>query len=342
MFYKYEIKNINNEEVLYLYLSLKYEFANEFIEDSSLKYLTDEYLKMNNINFHGNKIYLVVDGIVIKKLNVANSTSINKNYLPDNFLINLVLDDNSLCEINIREYLLGILFLYYNNELGDEVLKSICVLYNSYAYKMMIENNCINASNDFNNYIYYTQYRNKYNNFDSLIRRFNNIINSVAGIYLSFNNQYILPFIHLSNGGKTFTNIKYPYLNSVNSLWDLSSPNYINTKYFKYDDISNLLKTEINCNTNVNISFDNDIIKFGRKKFSLLELKVLLDLNSIDINIIMNKDTICFITKGIGNSLGLSLYGANFIENNGGKFNNILNYYFPNTILCKHIKELSK
>ena len=86
---------------------------------------------------------------------------------------------------------------------------------------------------------------------------------------------------------------------------------------------------------------EDKFLIFGDKTYSIIELKSLLNLSSNFINIIVNKKYIRFITIGVGNSLGLSIYGAISIESNGGSYNDILSYYFPKTRLFKHIKELS-
>lgn len=339
MFYKYEIKNINNEDCLFLYLSNNYEFSNEFQNSEKLEDISKYYIKINNIKFSGKKIYYVVNGIVTKS-SVINNT-INNNYSPDNFLVNIKFNDNSLCEMSLRDYLLNILFSYYNEDIGDEVYKSICILFNTYAYKMMKESNSIMANSNFNSYKYYSEYENIYNNFKDIVYRFNSIIDFCSCIYLSYNGDYILPFIHLCSCGKTLENVKYPYLKSVKSLWDLASKNYINIYDFKYEYLSSILKIKINNDTKIQSRKDGSLIFFDNNSFYTSDLQRILNLNSNNITIILNKSFVRFITKGIGNSLGLSIYGSMAIENNGGNYNNILSYYFPKVKIFKYIKELS-
>lgn len=340
MFYKYEIRKNNGEDCLYLYISLDYEFSNEFTDNNNLSLLSKNYIKTNNINFKGKSVFFVVNGIVVKKLDLnSNKYVLNDSYSPDSFLINLKLDDDSLCEISLRDYLISILLSYYDENIGDEVLKSICILFNTYSYKMMKENNFILENNDFARYINYKEYKLNYNNYTSIVKRINNIINSVSCMYVAYNNNYILPFIHFCNIGKTITNSNYPYLSSVKSYWDLASSNYVRVSDFAYDVISNLLNTSINNKTVIDIN--DNIIFINNKKYTINEIKSVLNINSNYIYIIQNKNYIRFITKGIGNSLGLSIYGAISIENNGGNYINILNYYFPKIVIYKHIKELS-
>ena len=80
-----------------------------------------------------------------------NSQSISNDYSPDSFIVNIELNDHSIKKVSLREYLLNQLHAFYNKTLHTEVLKSICILFNTYAYKMMKENRCI----PFNDYFSY-------------------------------------------------------------------------------------------------------------------------------------------------------------------------------------------
>lgn len=343
MFYKYEIKNRAGDEVLYLYVSSKYEFSNELInDDDNLSILSRNFIDTYNIPFKGNTIYLVIDDIIIKRIDINKNNNLSDTYfLPDNYLINLKLDDGSLSEITLREYLLSILFSYYSYNIDDEVLKSICVLFNTFCYKMMTDEKYIKADNLFFKYIDVDEYQDSYIDFKLIYNRLNKIIDECSGIYLSYNGAYILPFIHYSNNGRTFSNNKYPYLTSVKSLWDLTCDNYISLFSFNYKDINNLLGTNIDSNIKIRFKNNGCTIAFDDKSFTVNEIRDRLGLVSNDISIIIYKDSLCFICKGCGNGYGLSIYGASCIEKNSGKYNNILGYYFPKCRLSQHIKRLS-
>lgn len=56
MFYRYEIKDVGNEDVLYLYLTMAYEFSKELginASDDDIKRRTRNFVKNNNIDFKG-------------------------------------------------------------------------------------------------------------------------------------------------------------------------------------------------------------------------------------------------------------------------------------------------
>ena len=339
MFYKYEIKN--NE--LYLYLTMNYEFSNElnYNSDSNLNKITLDFINTNNIEFNGHVINYVVDNIVVKKVNLLKSSPINNPlYSCDNFMVNVKLDDNSLCELSLKDYLLSILFEKYNVNYNVELLKCICILYNTYAYRCMSNDKVIIGSNYFSLYKPLKYYKDIYSNYDELTNYFYSIIKEVDCMFLSYNNQFILPFIHYSNSGKTLSNPKYPYLSSVSSIWDILSKDFITVKEYTYSKFNDLFNINISNKSNFTFINQNNTkkLKIDNKIFSLEELKNLLNLNSCEFNFIINKDIIKVITKGQGNFLGLSLYGGNEIAKNGSKYNSILKYYFPKAKLLCYIK----
>lgn len=64
MKYNYEII----DDILYLYLDYKYEFGIDIMNYKDLRRRSNNFIRNNNINFTGNKIYLVINGIVVKPI----------------------------------------------------------------------------------------------------------------------------------------------------------------------------------------------------------------------------------------------------------------------------------
>ena len=356
MFYKYEIKNIGNEEILYLYLSLNYEFSRELVlnsKDNELARRTKNFIRNNNINYNGKKVYLIIDGIVVKTLDIteeSNPIEILKDslyYSNEHFLVTLRLGDNSVIEIPLKEYLLGVLATNTALGLDIEVLKAVCILYRTYAFYRMSTDKEIDAYNNFVVYKPISYYKLVWTvDYDEILETINKAIKDTDCLFLTYNGNYILPFIHYSNTGRTFYNKEYGYLSSVKSLWDLASPYYIDVKEFNYDIISSILGFNISRESSF-VIIDVDSRDFVRKLsiddkiYTGEEFKKLLGLKSMNINIIINANSLKIISKGYGNGYGLSLYGANEMAVNGCDFANILKYYFPKVKINKYIKELS-
>lgn len=345
MYYKYEIINNGKEDILYLYLNMKYEFSKELIGNDfkDLSRRTKNFINTNKINFKGNKVYLIVDNIVVKTVDISTveGNTMNFNiYYPDYYMVNIELADSSISEITLREYLLTQLFTYYSFDLHNEVYKSICVLFNTYAYKMMSKNKFIPYNDSFSTYDIIDEYKST-SNYNNLVENFNLIIDEVCGQFLSYNNQFILPFIHYSNNGYTLANKLYPFLSSVKCLWDMASKDYINFHDYNYDYLSKILNVEINSKSPINIrNVGNEkIITIDNKSFNCSEFRNKLNLRSSNFYIIVYERYLRIVTIGCGNYYGLSIFAANEIAKNGCNYNNILKYFFPKTKLCKYIKK---
>ncbi len=177
MFYGYDIRNNGQEDILYLYMTRQFEFSNEFtLEDDAVGLKTQNFIKTNDINFKGNKVCLVMDGKIVKCMAFNNLNSKRSDYLVDSFMINISLDDNSMCEVSLREYLLGVLLSKYLETLHIETIKAMTILYETFAFKMMEENNCVLATNRFAIYKPYDYYKATVGDYYKIISKLNNAI----------------------------------------------------------------------------------------------------------------------------------------------------------------------
>ncbi len=351
MLYKYEIRNNGLEDILYLYLDFKNEFSKELTNTSQqdLTRRTRNFIANNHIHFKGSKVYLIIDGIVVKAidLNDTNQTaSNNPNYSNHLFLVHLRMEDKSIIEVTLKDYLLGTMASIYRDFLEEETLKCIAILYRTYAYKMIQQDNLIDNNNSFLKYKHISMFKIKWiSNYQRIVDKLLKAIDETDCMFLTWNNNYILPFIHVCNNGKTFSNTKYPYLTSVPSLWDLTYANSREVIEYNYLEISKLLNIEINYRSKIEISKINKdhsvlSLKVNNKSFTGEEFKNRLSLKSLNFNIILYHHSVKIITFGYGNGLGLSLSGANELSKDGVDYPNILQYYFPKTNLNKYIKEL--
>ena len=109
MISNYEIKNNNNEEILYIYLDFNTEFAKIKNKKKRLKLKKEikDYIKKNNINFKGTTVAIIVGGIMIGTI-MLNKPKYNNTYsLNDNYTISLINKDmlinNLETEINTKD-----------------------------------------------------------------------------------------------------------------------------------------------------------------------------------------------------------------------------------------------
>ena len=111
MFYRYEIKNNGVEDILYLYLTMNYEFSKELGStslDSELKRRTTNFIKNNGIPFQGDKIYLVIDDVIVKAFQIPKEEQVKKqkeekSYDDYDYMVTLQLEDSSMVEISLHD-----------------------------------------------------------------------------------------------------------------------------------------------------------------------------------------------------------------------------------------------
>ena len=350
MFYRYEIKNNGNGDALYLYLTMTYEFSKDLdssSDNSNIIHKTKEFINNNSIDFKGDKVYLVVDGIIIKSFDISKEYVIKNipdgiKYSNKNYIVNVRYSSNKTENMSLEEYLLGVIATNKIKDLELTTLKALCLLYRTYAYKEMEKNNYIDSINEYQVYkpisyfkvIWLDKFQDNYN----LIKK---AIEETDGEFVTYNDEFIYPFTHICNNGCTRTSDKYKYLVKTSSIWDYASPYYLEIKDYDYDTIKKLFKIneeDIKKVEILEINESNQIekIKIGSIEYNGNQFRAILNLKSSDINIIINPTSIRFITKGWGNQLGLSQFGANEIAKAGCSYTGILNYYFNGIKIKKY------
>lgn len=349
MFYRYDLKMLNNKMVLYLYLSTTTEEANEFKNNNNetIEQKVKKFITTNNIEYSG-PVYIISNGIIIKSIDIKNKKInmeelLNEDTYSNNNFIVTVKNNNRFYKVTLKEYLMSAIFTNLSYELNEEVLKAIIILYRTYLYKKMGKDGFIEADNLFIKYKKLTYYKLLwFENYNEISKKLEKIIDKTDSIFITYNNLFIEPYIHSVNNGTTDTLEGVEYLEKINSLWDLASPLYISITKFRIDEFSKLLKINIDECSNIKIL---DItkggclkrIKVGNKTFSGDEFKSKLRLPSKDMTILIDDNKITFINRGQGNNLGLSIEGSKKLSEAGCSYLQILNYYFPKCKIKKYV-----
>ena len=117
MFYNYKVLEVDNEEILYLYVNSMYEFSNEldkYNKPKSIVKKITKYIKDMDIKFNGKKVMVVVNGLIIGSIILITNDfgNIDKNieneYISYNEMVDLDKNDNiDVIDIekDIRTYL---------------------------------------------------------------------------------------------------------------------------------------------------------------------------------------------------------------------------------------------
>lgn len=335
MLEKYKVVKEKNEDVLYLYLSMNYEFAKD-LDDYNLDKLDHNWLVNQRIQFNGNKVVIFVDGIPTKVILLNDKVRNDKDII-------LTLDTDD--KVSLDNFLLSVLFSNITMFLEKETLKAVTVLYRSEIMKLYKENKKMRKNNYHFSYVNLNYYKLLYPNTYKMYEKvFKEAIRETDGEYLVYDKAPIDAYIHLVSNGYTEKKDGVPYLKQVESFWDLAYPNYMNQRYFTIDELKKRLSIEEE-RLDIEIkqlSSGNRILKLqvNDKVFDSLDLMARLDLPSADITILVLKNGFNFITRGIGSGYGLSLVGANALAKLDCNYKQILGYYFDNVTL--YTKEEAK
>lgn len=234
MFYNYKILESNNEEILYLYLSSMYEFSYEIDNSNKQKSIYDKisnYINDMDIDFNGNKIMLVVGGIIIGSITIPNNKD-SKNYIKYKEIIDfdkfdnidiIDIDKNSnnfmkderynisnfvkmknnngrITYVDLNNFLISELSLLIPPSYDEEAIKSAIIITRTKVFKELYENNFLNEENyrDINalKKLWKKDFLHNLNKFKSLIIETEYQYLTNKHYYFNFNisDKYYIPF----------------------------------------------------------------------------------------------------------------------------------------------------
>lgn len=185
-------------------------------------------------------------------------------------------------------------------------------------------------------------WKDNYSNYSNKMKK---AILNTKGEYLSYDDKPIVALFFSESTGYTENsedvfNEYLPYLRSVESKWDESSPNYIGEKEFTKEEFYSLLsiknsdKLEI---SNIEKTSSGRIknLKINGVGFSGRDIRTKLGLRSTFFTFYEEKDKIIVKTKGYGHGVGMSQYGANGMAISGFSYQDILKYYYTDVEIKK-------
>ncbi|WP_077623427.1 stage II sporulation protein D [Sediminibacillus massiliensis] len=162
---------------------------------------------------------------------------------------------------------------------------------------------------------------------------------ATKGEIVTYQDKPITPAFFSTSNGYTEDSENYwpnelPYLRSVASPWDKSSPKYLDQQIFTVAEVEQALGIQLDPSAPVVAEMKRTEskrvaeISLGGKKFSGREIREKLDLRSSDFELEQKNDHLIFTTKGFGHGIGMSQYGANGMAKEGKTYKEILQYYY--------------
>ncbi|SFX23832.1 stage II sporulation protein D [Thermoactinomyces sp. DSM 45891] len=190
------------------------------------------------------------------------------------------------------------------------------------------------------------QWKDRYHEYKAKIKW---AIAETRGQILTYQGQPIYAAFFSTSNGRTessdeYFTAKYPYLVSVDSSWDRSSPKFEKEATYPISEVFSKLEKQTKKSLDVPVSLFQSgnqmrIVKkttgnriaslsIGDKSFSGREVREALGLASTDFTWKQEGDKITFTTYGYGHGVGLSQWGANLMAQTGAKADKIVKHYY--------------
>lgn len=272
--------------------------------------------------------------------------------------------NNTVIPLTLKDFTLGAVATEMPVTFEPEALKAQAVASYTYFCNLKEKNNQNKSLNlkgadfevDSSKWKYYVSKKDMQDkwgkNFDFYYDKLNQAIAPVLGQSLKQDGKYIQSLYHSISSGNT-ENIedvfggKCTYLKSVPSVGDLLAPGYLSTKEISFEEFKSLAK-----NKWPDIYFEKDekelikIIKqtktgmvlqakIGSKNVTGREIRDLFSLRSANFETNIYDNKIKFVIKGYGHGVGMSQYGAQNMAKQGANYKQILQWYYPDTVLCE-------
>lgn len=328
--------------------------------DTSIPYIThydnekkDDNISVNNdVNETTKNVNngQIINNNVEKSVNAeytnVDNTSTNKTTKSSVSEITVYRSNGSVINLNMTDYLIGVVSSEMPASFNFEALKAQSVLARTYALKAKQTGKKLTDTVSTQSYIDIDQMKNKWgNSFNTYYNKIKNAVENTNEEYLSYNGNYIEALYHSTNNGKTESSLDvfgnyYPYLISVSSEYDKNASSYLRTINMPLDTISNKLGLSLNNDSVINILSYTDggnikEININGNNFSGKKVRELLGLRSADFDISISDNNANITTRGYGHGVGMSQYGANGMANAGYSYKDILSHYYPGATLTK-------
>ncbi len=274
----------------------------------------------------------------------------------DDFTL-LLSDSEKTVKLSRKEYLFGVLAAEMGGGFEPEALKAQAVAAYTFALYRSGENRdkgydiTDDPSLD-QGYLSRADAKAKWGeSYSDYEKNIDSAVASVDGYRLvDDNGSPILAAYHAVSSGRTESAEVawgYPvsYLQPVESVGDLLSPNYLSQRSFTSAELAEKLASAVTLSgdpsgwlgkTEFSESGTVTAVDLGGKTLSGEQMRSLLGLRSAAFEITPSEDGFTFNIKGYGHGVGMSQYGANYMAKCGSTFLEILSHYYTG---CKMVRK---
>ena len=275
--------------------------------------------------------------------------------------------ENTIKEINLEEYVTGVVASEMPVGFGVEAIKAQAVAARTYALAHVAELggagcNKYEKGADVCDTVHCQVYINKDERInewgkvkgEEYWNKISNAVKATAGEVLTYNDNLVMePYYFSTSSGRTensedvFSTI-VPYLRSVESPGEEKLKDIKSSKTFNYNEISRIINNNYNNARVSSYNIRNQVtvinrtqagsvksIKVGSITMTGSKFRTMLGLKSSNFKIKFNSSTVEVDCSGYGHDVGMSQYGADAMAKKGKNYVQILTHYYQGTKISK-------
>ena len=258
-------------------------------------------------------------------------------------------------ELNIDEYLYGVVASEMPASFELEALKAQAVVARTYTIYQAINNSTKHENADIcDNYACCQAWISKEERFakwesneaESNWNKIVESVNSTSGKIITYGGLPINAFFHSNSGGVTESSLNiwggiyYPYLKSVETAGEEGYTQYKSEVTLSKEELQNKMKEKYQ-DFEIDYSQENAIsileyttsgriktIKIGNKEIAGTEARTILGLKSTNFTFQINDQNIVFSVTGYGHGVGMSQTGADALAKTGSNYEDIIKHFY--------------
>lgn len=304
----------------------------------------------------------VTEHIDNKEENIPKVEEPSYDYKKYNTVKVLHTKTNNIEEVNLDEYLYGVVSAEMPASFEKEALKAQSIVARTYTIYKIIHNggkhegadicdnsNCCQAWISKENRLSKWEEIERESNWNKIVQA----VNETKGKIITYNGEPINAFFHSNSGGKTETTMNvwggngYPYLQSVATAGEEEYSQYASeVKLSKQDFIDKVKEKhpefvidfgQENCIQILEYTDGNRVktIRMGNLELSGVEVRTILGLRSANFKVEMEQESIKFEVVGYGHGVGMSQTGADSMAKQGNSYREIIQHFYTGVEIVK-------
>ena len=266
----------------------------------------------------------------------------------------LLSDDNKIINIDIEDYVAGVLVGEMNENAPEEALKAMAVAARTYTLYMVNknQNKMYDVSSSSGTHQAYIARSN--NNTDEY-KVMDRVVKKTKGEYLTYKGEAILAMYHASSLNYTESCVNVfiedlPYLTSVSTPFENTNNAYFTSLFLNFDEFnSTLSENGFPTFSEENLFLKIETNEIGRCQSLMLQdntcgiyiqkdkIRNMFNLRSTTFEVSLKDDGVEFRVFGYGHGVGLSQNGAIILAESGETYDEILKKYYLDCEFCKTI-----